>query len=45
MQELGITVVPIYLRFGDKVYWDRVDITSDEFVEMLDASPIHPRGF
>jgi len=25
-QELGITIVPLYLRFGDKVYRDGVDI-------------------
>jgi fatty acid-binding protein DegV len=25
-QELGITIVPVYVRFGDKVYRDKVDI-------------------
>jgi len=28
-QELGITVVPLYVRFGEEVYRERVDI-SDE---------------
>ena len=37
--ELGIRVVPIYLRFGDKVYRDGVDITKDEFYAMLSTSP------
>jgi DegV family protein with EDD domain len=41
-QELGIRVVPIYLRFGDKTYRDGVDIKSDEFYSMLEASPVHP---
>jgi len=41
-QELGITVVPVYLRFGDKVYRDRVDISEDEFYQKLVESPIHP---
>ncbi len=30
-EQLGITVVPVYLRFGDEVYRDGVDIDSDEF--------------
>ncbi len=41
-QELGITVVPVYLRFGDKVYRDRVDISEDEFYRKLVESPVHP---
>ena len=40
--ELGITVVPVYLRFGDKVYRDRVDISEDEFYQRLLHDPIHP---
>jgi DegV family protein with EDD domain len=40
--ELGIRVVPIYLRFGDKTYRDGVDITRDEFYSMLTYSPVHP---
>lgn len=41
-QELGITVVPVYLRFGEKVYRDGVDISHDEFYQRLVESPIHP---
>jgi DegV family protein with EDD domain len=41
-KELGIRVVPIYVRFGDRVYRDGVDIESDEFYQMLATSPIHP---
>ncbi len=41
-KQLGITVVPVYLRFGDEVYRDGVDIDSDEFYHKLMASPIHP---
>ena len=40
--ELGITVVPAYVRFGDKVYRDRVDISEDEFYQRLLHDPIHP---
>jgi DegV family protein with EDD domain len=41
-QELGITVVPLYLRFGEEVFRDRVDISEDEFYERLQHDPIHP---
>jgi len=41
-KELGITVVPVYVRFGDKVYRDRVDINEDEFYQRLLHDPIHP---
>jgi DegV family protein with EDD domain len=40
--ELGITVVPEYLRFGDEVYRDRVDISEDEFYQRLDG-PVYPK--
>jgi len=39
---LGIRVVPIYLRFGEKTYRDGVDIQRDEFYSMLASSPYHP---
>jgi len=41
-EKLGIRVVPIYLRFGDKIYRDGVDMTTDEFYSMLPSSPVHP---
>jgi DegV family protein with EDD domain len=41
-QELGITVVPLYVRFGEEVYRDRVDITEDEFYQRLEHDPVHP---
>ncbi|OGO16872.1 MAG: fatty acid-binding protein DegV, partial [Chloroflexi bacterium RBG_16_50_11] len=41
-KELGITVVPVYLRFGDEVFRDRVDISEDKFYERLINDPIHP---
>jgi DegV family protein with EDD domain len=40
--ELGIRVVPIYLRFGEKTYRDGVEITKDDFYTMLASSPFHP---
>jgi DegV family protein with EDD domain len=41
-EQLNIRVVPIYVRFGDKIYRDGVDIKSEEFYSMLDSSPVHP---
>ncbi len=41
-QQLGITVVPVYVRFGEEVYRDGVDISQDELYQKLVASPIHP---
>ena len=41
-KQLGITVVPVYLRFGEEVYRDGVDIDGDEFYHRLMTSPVHP---
>ena len=41
-QELGITVVPVYMRFGEEVYRDGVDISQDEFYQKLVESSVHP---
>ncbi len=41
-RNLGITVVPLYLRFGQKTYRDGVDIDCDKFYRMLATSPVHP---
>ena len=41
-KELGITVVPLYVRFGEEVYRDRVSISEDEFYERLTHDPVHP---
>jgi DegV family protein with EDD domain len=40
--ELAIKVVPIYLRFGDKLYRDGVDLSTDQFYSMLENSQYHP---
>lgn len=41
-EEMGITVVPVYLRFGDEVFRDGVDISADEFYRRLSHDTIHP---
>ncbi|MFC2007751.1 DegV family protein [Chloroflexota bacterium] len=42
IEELGITVVPLYVCFGKDVYRDKVEITEDDFYERLLEDPIHP---
>jgi len=42
MEELGITVVPLYIRFGEEVHRDRVTISEDEFYKRLEHPKIHP---
>jgi len=42
IRELGITVVPIPVRFGEKVYRDNIDLTADEFYEKLKHSMVLP---
>ena len=42
IQELGITVVPLYVRFGDEVYREQVDISLDEFYRRLEQGTVHP---
>ena len=40
--ELGIKVVPQYVRFGDQVYRDLAEISHDEFYQRLQNDPVHP---
>lgn len=41
-QELGISVVPIYVMFGHTAYRDRLDIGEDEFYDRLVRDSVHP---
>jgi len=41
-KELGITIVPVYVYFGDKAYKDGVDIGPDELYKRLVEGPIYP---
>ncbi len=41
-KELGIRIVPIHIRFGDKTYQDNVDISAEEFYRLLEESSHHP---
>ena len=42
VEELGITVVPLIVRFGEETYRDGVDLTADQFYEKLQSSKVFP---
>jgi len=42
VEEMGISVVPLYVRFGNEVYRERVTITDDEFYDKLLHGSVHP---
>ena len=41
-RELGITVVPLYVQFGNETYRDNVDLSTEEFYHKLKTSKIRP---
>jgi DegV family protein with EDD domain len=41
-KKLGITLVPLYVRFGEEVYRDGVDIENDDFYKKLETSKVQP---
>lgn len=40
-KELGISVVPVYVRFGERVYRDRIEMTTEDFYHRL----VHDAAF
>lgn len=42
VKELGITVVPILVRFGEMVYRDNIDLTAERFYDRLEHSKVFP---
>jgi DegV family protein with EDD domain len=42
VKALGITIVPVYIYFGDKAYRDGVDISADELYQRVLKGPVHP---
>jgi DegV family protein with EDD domain len=42
VNELGITVIPLIVRFGEQLYRDGVDLTADEFYAKLATSQVFP---
>jgi DegV family protein with EDD domain len=41
-EALGISIVPVYVRFDDEVYRDGVDITNEAFYRKLEGSFVQP---
>lgn len=42
VRELGITVIPVLVRFGEETYRDGIDMTTDQFYERLVHSRVMP---
>jgi DegV family protein with EDD domain len=42
VEELGITVIPLNVRFGEQVYRDGVDLTTEQFYERLVHNKVLP---
>jgi len=42
VRELGITIIPVVLRWGEQLYRDGVDLTSQQFYERLKSSKVPP---
>jgi len=42
VEELGITVIPLNVRFGEKVYRDGIDLTTEQFYQELTSSKVMP---
>ena len=41
-KELGITIIPLPVHFGNEVYSDGVDISNEEFYQKLETSKVFP---
>lgn len=41
-RELGISVVPLYVLFGNESYRDNVDLSTEEFYQKLQTSKVNP---
>ena len=41
-EQLGIEVVPLTIRFGDREYVDRKELSTDEFWRQLETAPVLP---
>jgi len=42
LKEFDITVVPLYVRFGNDVFKDKVDISNEEFYKRLVSGEVFP---
>jgi DegV family protein with EDD domain len=42
VKELGVSVIPLSVRFGEEVYRDGIDLTPDQFYDKLKTSKVFP---
>ena len=41
-QSLGITVIPVTIKFGDRAYLDGQNLDTDSFYRLLQSESTHP---
>lgn len=42
VKKLGVEVVPLKVNFGEKSYFDKIELTSEAFFKMLTTEKVHP---
>ncbi|MCJ7521871.1 MAG: DegV family EDD domain-containing protein, partial [Dehalococcoidia bacterium] len=42
-EKLGITIVPVNVQFGEQIYRDRVELSTDEFYKKLQSNSVLPK--
>jgi len=42
VKKLGVEVVPLKVNFGEKSYFDKIELTSEEFLKKLTTEKTHP---
>ncbi len=42
VQKYNITVIPLYVRFGEEVFRDNVDMNTEQFYSRLQTAPVMP---
>ena len=43
LKEIGVSMVPLTVHFGDDQFQDALEMTAEEFYGTLESSPHHPR--
>lgn len=42
VKKLGVELVPLKVNFGEKSYFDKIELTSEEFLKKLTTEKVHP---
>lgn len=42
VKKLGVELIPLKVNFGEKSYFDKIELTSEEFLKKLTTEKVHP---